>query len=104
LADENLSGYDPTFPFSELRLMILKLSATRERHFPGEFFTTSELAEALPDETQRVKQCCLDLLSDGLLTANFRGYKQMKIAISQTGINLLAEYESRYNNSNRAEE
>ena len=90
---------DPIFPFAELRLMILRLSAARERHYPGEFFTTDDLAEALPDEVQRVKNCCLDLLSDGLLTAKFQGHKEVRFTISRAGINILAEYESRYKTS-----
>lgn len=87
---------DTTFEFAELRLMILRLSAARERHSPDEFFTTDELAEALPDETRRVKDCCLDLLSDGLLAAKVPWGKELKLAISQSGINLLAEFESRF--------
>ena len=87
---------DTTFEFAELRLMILRLSATKERHYPGEFFTTSELAEDLPDEVQRVKNCCLDLLHDGLLAAKVPWEKELKIAISQAGKNLLAKYESRF--------
>ena len=86
---------DPIFPFAKLRLTILRLCALHERQNPGEYFTVDELAEAISDEAQRVKRCCLDLLRDGFLTAAVRREKA-KIAISETGMNLLAEYESRH--------
>ena len=86
---------DPIFPFATLRLSILRICALRERQRPGEYFTSSELAEALPDTSLRVKRCCLDLLKDGLLKPNFGPNYSGKFAISNAGVNLLAEYEKR---------